>query len=425
MAVWAKFKLFYDTMLGSSGSTLTASSTESSNDHDVDYIYNMLETNSWKAANANDPSTITYDAGAGNTKTVDYLAIAGHNLNTAGAYVVLQNSSDNFVADTNDVIALAPTDDNALIQEARITCNGGFESWTDGGSAAPDGWGTHYGGEAISAQTGKVGTFAVRIQNAASTAGGIKQEIEKMTDLTFYKGKTVTLGCWVKCSTASRAKIRIGDGVSNTASSYHTGGGDWEFLTVTKTMDNAATVFYIWAQIDTGSQITADFDDMILKVASSVASTDVSDFVQVEANAQRYWRLLIGKNGGLDATPEIKNAIWGDKTELDYVSTSFDPYEQNQKANVNLSYGGYVTGIHEQYKERKVNIQINDADSTLYTKIKNLWDDHGLKNLFVLWESANNPTDAWLMRLAKNHRNPLNDTGVYRNINLELTGRRE
>lgn len=117
MATWAKVKLLWDTMLGSTGSTLAADST-ASGDFDVDYIYNMLEVNKWLSANTTDPQYITYDAGGGNTKSADFLCILGHNLNTVSATVTLQYSTDNFSGDINDIFsAEMPSADTVFLKE--------------------------------------------------------------------------------------------------------------------------------------------------------------------------------------------------------------------------------------------------------------------------------------------------------------------
>ena len=120
MAAWDKIKFLYETMLGSSGSSLTADDTEASGDYDVDYLFNMLETNFWKAADATTPKYITYDAGVGNTKTADYFIINGHNLFDTGANprFKLEYSSDNFSADNNDAFGLqTPLDNDTVLVE--------------------------------------------------------------------------------------------------------------------------------------------------------------------------------------------------------------------------------------------------------------------------------------------------------------------
>lgn len=55
-----------------------------------------------------------------------------------------------------------------------------------------------------------------------------------------FAGRTITFGAWVKTSTASHAYLRIYDG-NNSDSDYHTGGGDWEWIEVTRTISSSTT----------------------------------------------------------------------------------------------------------------------------------------------------------------------------------------
>ena len=57
-----------------------------------------------------------------------------------------------------------------------------------------------------------------------------------------YNGRTLTMGAWVKTSTANHCKLRLYDG-SDTDSAFHTGGGAWEWLEITDTMSASATYF--------------------------------------------------------------------------------------------------------------------------------------------------------------------------------------
>lgn len=261
MATWAKIKFFWETMLGSTGSTLTATSTASG--YTLTDIYNMLETNMWKSGVTTNPQYITYDAGVGNTKTADYLAIIGHNLKTIGATIVLQYSAT---------------------------------------------------------------------------------------------------GAWA---------------------------GE---------------------EVDTFTPFAPAADTVILKEFSAPAG-------------KRYWRLKI--SGTLSAPPYMTICIWGNKTELDYASSSFDPHAEEVKATINRSYGGYVTGVHTQYTERSMDLRFEDADSALYDKVKAWWDGSGLKHFFVAWESANRPNDIYLMMPDTKFTNPLKTGGAYRDISIKLTGRKE
>lgn len=60
-----------------------------------------------------------------------------------------------------------------------------------------------------------------------------------------FAGKTVTFGAWIKTSTATHMRLRIVDSTGSTYSSYHTGGGGWEWLEATHTADAALTSFNI------------------------------------------------------------------------------------------------------------------------------------------------------------------------------------
>jgi len=91
MATWEVVKFYWQTMLGSTGSTLTATSALSGTA--VNNIFNMLEGDRWEATDTTSPQYLTYDAGAGNSFDADYLAIIGHNLNTIGATITLQYSA--------------------------------------------------------------------------------------------------------------------------------------------------------------------------------------------------------------------------------------------------------------------------------------------------------------------------------------------
>lgn len=136
----------------------------------------------------------------------------------------------------------------------------------------------------------------------------------------------------------------------------------------------------------------------------------------------RYWRLKIT---GCSVPPYISICLWGMKTELDYASASFDPYAQEVSASVNMSYGGYVTGVHTQYVERALALRFEDADTVLYNKVKTWWETSGLKNFFVAWENTNNPDDVFLVRPDTKFSNPLTNGGLYRSITLNLKGRKE
>ena len=63
-----------------------------------------------------------------------------------------------------------------------------------------------------------------------------------------FAGRPVTVGMWVKTSTALHAIIRVRDGVSWFDSPYHSGGGAWEWLEVTASINASPTFVYLRIQ---------------------------------------------------------------------------------------------------------------------------------------------------------------------------------
>ena len=165
----------------------------------------------------------------------------------------------------------------------------------------------------------------------------------------------------------------------------------------------------------------ADINDAFTAFAPTVGTVLFREFTS--PGAKRYWRLKI--TGTLSAAPYMTLCVWGLTVELDYATASFDPYHQEVKATTNITHGGYVAGIHIQYTERKLDLKFSDADTTLYGKIKAWWDAHGLKNLFIAWETTNSPNDVYLMRPDTRFSNPLKNGGAYRDISIQLKGRKE
>lgn len=262
MAIWNKVKFFYDTMLDDTGSTLTATSTESTGDYDVAYLFNFLEVNSWQAEDTAiaDPQYITLDLGVGNTATCDYLVILGHNLNTAGVTVTLQSSVD-----------LAFT-----------------------------------------------------------------------TPLDAFTGEAPTA-------------------------------------------------------------------DTIYHKEFSAPTT------------QRYWRLKIAGHGS--TAPFMGICVWGTTTEVDYVTSSFDPDSQTIIGEVSRAYDGTATGFHTKYRERNLNLTINDASTTVRDKIKTWFE--GTWRPFFIKHGILATDDVYHMWTDPTMNNPIQDNGTYWDINLSLKGRKE
>ncbi|MFH1328629.1 MAG: hypothetical protein ABIH76_07315 [Candidatus Bathyarchaeota archaeon] len=152
----------------------------------------------------------------------------------------------------------------ALAQAAYVTndvneipVNPSFETWTAGEGGPPDGW-TASGdvGQTFIRESSIVerGTYSGRM--GGTGPGYYYQDISAAKGLAYWKGKNCTLGCWVWCDTASRARIGIYDAVGVTNSSFHSGNSTWEFLTVTRTIDANATSLWCTLRLDTAVATT-------------------------------------------------------------------------------------------------------------------------------------------------------------------------
>lgn len=148
--------------------------------------------------------------------------------------------------------------------------NGNFEFWYAGTSSAPTGWTAagDAGWSIVRSATKKVGNYSVALTSGTVTA---YLYVLNHPDIPNWPGKTLSFGMWVKASGASQARISIFDDVNGwTYSSYHSGSNNWEFLTVTKTIDSGATNVIPRAWISSVSAATVYFDGAILVEGSVV-----------------------------------------------------------------------------------------------------------------------------------------------------------
>lgn len=148
-----------------------------------------------------------------------------------------------------------------------LLLNASAEAWSAGTSSAPDSWTLSGAGATVarnataaqvkhatySADVVRVGADATLSQAATVRAGGTG----------YFRSRTYTLAVWVRVTVASRARIALYDGVGSTESSYHTGGGSYERLSVTRTLSATATELTARLLVDT-ADTTAQFDAALL-----------------------------------------------------------------------------------------------------------------------------------------------------------------
>jgi len=158
---------------------------------------------------------------------------------------------------------------NGSSNPTNLLSNGDFEVWSNGTSSDPDGW---IGVAGTTAQEGtiiKSGTYSYKLTNVAASEGSKYQTIHSTRGISYWKGRTVTFGCWVYSATAGRVQIAINDGVTEEVSSFHTGNSTWQFLTATMTIGASATAVYAFTYIRTGGAISAYFDGAMMVEGSS------------------------------------------------------------------------------------------------------------------------------------------------------------
>jgi len=121
-----------------------------------------------------------------------------------------------------------------------------------GSTANPDGWGLQTETTDIYRQHNDGGTLTKdgSFYSLKIVLGGVYFPSGYLASEEWtqqFAGRTVTFGCWLKTSKATNAQLGIYDDGFN-YSSYHTGGGDWEWIEVTHTFaaSQAQVNFYIF-----------------------------------------------------------------------------------------------------------------------------------------------------------------------------------
>lgn len=150
--------------------------------------------------------------------------------------------------------------------------NGDFEIWTAGTTVAPDNW-TLAGAGASIARDGtnyKHGLYSAAVTAALNTTTELYTDFATGNSIDYYKSRIISAGVWVKASATSRAHVQIQDGQINVFSAFHTGSGNWEFLTATDTFPSNANLARIDLVIDSGTSITVNFDGVIIVEGATV-----------------------------------------------------------------------------------------------------------------------------------------------------------
>jgi len=118
---------------------------------------------------------------------------------------------------------------------------------------------TGWTGGARSAAQKYSGTYSWLVSAGASAYQTLDSSVS-------FRGTKVTFKMWAMAGNVSTARIGIHDGVTPSYSSYHTGGGGWEQLSVTKTMGVAATELTLYLMRDTAIDVYYDDAEILVPI---------------------------------------------------------------------------------------------------------------------------------------------------------------
>jgi len=320
--------------------------------------------------------------------------------------------------------------------------NGDFESWSAGANTDPDGWQAYSGAGTFGRDTThKWGTYSYKLINTASNALRARN-IDASTIGLGFIGQNVTFGAWVNASIVDRVRLTISDVTGSGTvdnyiySNYHSGSGNWEFLTVT----NTNTEGYIKTELEivTGAQITALFDSAILVEGLVVPAFsprplyDDGKTLTVDSVNNRVGINTIAPNtalhiDGVGTVNEIRlRKTVSDSDRWAILPDSTDTRlrvldSQSGQERLTILNGGNVgIGTTNPFALLQLGIQTTSATPLIRPLIlQSLWNDTNIRQQnfisFIATNSANiNPVDDTTGEYAKNwHVGIISETSYY------------
>lgn len=137
-----------------------------------------------------------------------------------------------------------------------IVADNTFLLWPSGDAANPALWslastaaGQTVGrtGVGLADTTQKIGDFSAKVTNAAVNDAILLQQILGSSATSELVGLSVSCGAYVLASTADRARLCVyaKTGAGKTCSTFHTGNGQWQWLTVTQEITTTPDVLQV------------------------------------------------------------------------------------------------------------------------------------------------------------------------------------
>ena len=169
----------------------------------------------------------------------------------------------------------------ARASDTSLTIASAFSSDIGAGSLhaqcnRPLGWnlagtGAYYGRDTTNVQEG-LASALITVPN--TTAVSLHKTVLTIssTQNTRFRGRRVTLSARVLSSLASRLTLRLDDGVLTLDSRAHVGDGTFELLSVTMTLDAAATKIKVSAECSSGDNTTFNVDALKLEEGATATT---------------------------------------------------------------------------------------------------------------------------------------------------------
>ena len=154
--------------------------------------------------------------------------------------------------------------------KVQIIRNKNFELWT-GVTSAPAGW-TLSGANATVARSSesKFGRFSAAVTRV-DTNFILYQDIHSLRGISYWQGKKIWFGAWVK---HGNSRLAINDGVGTSVGGYP-GSGDWTWLSISRTIDGAATQVRLQCEGVNSSNNVFYFDGIAATEDTSIIQTTI------------------------------------------------------------------------------------------------------------------------------------------------------
>lgn len=168
--------------------------------------------------------------------------------------------------------------DTSITDATAVTCYESTPACIAENSLGPDGW---YKTSTLklhrehNGDNTKDGSFyALRVENGSNDLEELRWPLASIHQNDyFYKkfsGRTVVYGCWYLAYDEDNVRLVISDGVGGSQSSYHTGSGLWEWLEVSRTIDEDNTRLLIVDYFNAGSGNIAYKSQPVFKFGSVI-----------------------------------------------------------------------------------------------------------------------------------------------------------